>query len=182
MTDNVDLGSLVGPPLWAALRRRGVSTSTIARANGVSHQWVSRVTAQWGPFPRAGAIAPELVERWVDQRRQGRSAERIAREYGLRPERVLRETAGHGPFRVRHSEPGWLGVSEIAEVLKISLPTLLRWCDAGFLPSGIVGDNGRRQWRAESIDQWLESAGLDVCPECGARSRDGLRHTAAVHG
>lgn len=42
---------------WAQARRAGVSTTRIAAANDVCHQWVSRVTAPLGPYPtpRRGA-------------------------------------------------------------------------------------------------------------------------------
>ena len=74
-------------------RRQGRSATDMARADGVSHQLVSRATRAFGPFP-----ATEVVKAWVDARGAGRTLAAIADAAGVKASVVRRETANYGPF------------------------------------------------------------------------------------
>lgn len=178
-----DLGDpLRAAEAWAELRRRGVSVGLIGREFGVTHQWVSRVTAPLGPFPRAGTPAAEQVEDWIAQRRSGRSIERVARSAGVPRQRVAEATAVAGPFRRRLAEPGWLTVTDAAWVAGVSGPALLRWEALGRMPPPDARRGRRRLWREDTIRQWLEtSPDLERCGICGARSFSVSRHFGAAH-
>ncbi len=78
---------------WVEARRRGQSSTAIARVEGVSRQLVSRVTRDHGTYP-----APEVVEARAEARRAGESVEAIGASYGVRGSVIRRHTAPFGPF------------------------------------------------------------------------------------
>lgn len=59
---------------WIRLRQHGQTATAIARAEGISHQLVSRATRDHGPFPS------DVVEQWVQARRAKRTVAHIAAE------------------------------------------------------------------------------------------------------
>ena len=165
---------------WAAERRKGIATSEIARREGVCHQWVSRVTKPYGPFPRAGTPTAETVEEWVAARQAGKSAQRVARDHGVHPARVRQATDTYGPFTRQLVIDGWLTLSGVAERQRVPTPTICHWLASGFLPSPVV-QGSRRLWAVEDFNDWLAGADLETCPQCGAMTRSQSRHMGAVH-
>ena len=115
---------------WVQARRRGRTTTDIARDDGVSHQAVSQANRDRGPYP-----APEVVDSWADARRAGRTIAAIADEHGVDVSVVRRETAKQGPFRMPGARlpDGVLGVSAVAARAGVSSPTALRWRATGRL-------------------------------------------------
>lgn len=166
---------------WAAQRRAGVSTLRIADKEGVSHQLVSRATRLFGRYPRPGAPSEATVQKWVQARRRGVAASRIAASDGVNVTRVVDATAPWGPFRWSKSPPGWTGVSGLADRVGVSLPTLLRWAEAGDTPPPDRVERGRRLWRDETVESWVAASNLEACPTCGALAKDVRKHAVAVH-
>lgn len=142
---------------WVEARRRGHTTTGLARAEGVSHQIVSRATRDHGPYPAA-----EVVDAWADARRAGRTLAVIADEYGVAPSVVRRETAKLGPFPMPGARlpEGVLGVSAVAARAGVSSATAIRWRDTGRLPDpDFVTARGRQLWLPTTIDAWLGESG-----------------------
>lgn len=168
---------------WAARRRAGESTRVIAQEFGVSPSWVSRLTVAAGPYPRPGTPTAADVKRWVQARRSGVSIAAIVRDEGVSRQRVVVATEAFGPFRQRPGSRSEVGVTELAEILGLSLPTVLRWVEAGRVPPSLCpGTRGRRRrWARDMILEWISGLDLPVCPQCGARPRDLARHIGAVH-
>lgn len=168
---------------WVARRRAGESTRVIAHEFGVSWSWVSKVTVSAGPFPRPGTPTEADVKRWVQARRSGVSIAAIVRDEGVSRQRVATATEEFGPFRQRPGSRSEVGVTELAEILGLSLPTVLRWVEAGRVPPPLhPGTRGRRRrWARGAILQWVAGLDLAVCPQCGARPRDLAKHVSAVH-
>ena len=100
--------------VWVEDRRRGRTTSEIAKGHGVSHQIVSRATVGHGPFPSEDTVAA-----WVAARRQRRTLQEIGNEYQVPPSRIGHHTAAYGPFPspvgMRRLPEGLLGVAAVAE-------------------------------------------------------------------
>ncbi|GGB71546.1 hypothetical protein GCM10011314_08650 [Knoellia flava] len=165
---------------WALERLEGVSTAAIARREGVCHQWVSRVTKPYGPFPRAGTPSRETVAVWVRERWAGKSAAQVAREHGVSVERVQRATREHGPFTNKFQIDKHVTITQISDRLRVPVPTLCKWVSTGFLIAPQVSSK-RRLWTVENFEDWLERAALETCPLCGAMTRDQARHAGAVH-
>ncbi|WP_156969624.1 helix-turn-helix transcriptional regulator [Knoellia subterranea] len=165
---------------WAQERREGAGTGAIARREGVTHQWVSRLTKPYGPFARPSAPQPDAIAAWVKDRRAGRSAAWVAKYYGVPLQRVSDSTREFGPFRVRLKINGFVTVSEAADHLAIPVPTLCRWITREYMPAP-QRRNGRRVWAESAFNDWLANAELETCPQCGAMTRDRVRHTAASH-
>lgn len=165
---------------WARERHDGIGTAEIAERESVCHQWVSRVTKPYGPFPRPQRPTPDAVARWVEERRAGRSAARIARDDGESARRVLAATREHGPFPRSLQIEGHLTISEAAQRLRLPIPTVCNWVAKGFMPQPErLGQ--RRVWRTEVFEEWLANAPLETCPHCGAMTRELLRHLSATH-
>ena len=164
---------------WVQARRRGQRVSDIARRDGVSHQIVSRYTAEAGPFPSA-----QVVQEWVLARRAGTTIAEVAREYQAPKTVVGRETRPWGPFwRSGPRLPeGVVGVHGIAEMAGISDPTAIRWVRTGRVPEPdfVVGD-GHKLWLASAITRWLDSSDLATCPHCGARCVSLNHHRSGAH-
>lgn len=78
---------------WISLRQHGQTTTAIARAEGTSHQLVSRATRDHGPFP-----SDEVVALSVQARRAKRMVSQIAEEYDVPQATIRRATAKYGPF------------------------------------------------------------------------------------
>jgi len=167
--------------VWVEDRRRGRTTSEIAKGHGVSHQIVSRATLGHGPFPSEDTVAA-----WVTARRQRRSLREISRDYQVPPNRIGHHTTASGPFPapvgVRLLPEGLLGIAAIADRVGLASPAVLRWRAAGRLPQpDFVTANGRQLWLATTIDRWLQDADLQTCPQCGARTRSVAKHAKARH-
>lgn len=162
---------------WVAMRRRGMSVAAIALADGVSHQTVSRFTIAEGPYPRPLSPAtptPQQVAEWVAARRAGATAAAVAAAAGVPRSRVDYATRRFGPFtpRIVRVPPGVLTHTRIAESLGVSYPTVREWDNRGYLPPpDFTLPDGRRLWLPGTIDRWLPTSGLTVCPDCGARVR-----------
>jgi transposase-like protein len=165
---------------WARERREGKGVAEIAQRAGVCHQWVSRVTKPYGPFPRAGTPTAETVQEWVAARQAGKSAERVARDHGVHPARVRQATRAYGPFTSQLRMDGWLTLSGVAEKLRVPTPTICHWLASGFLPPPVM-HGSRRLWAVGDFDEWLAGADLEACPLCGAMTRDRSRHMGAAH-
>ena len=167
---------------WIRARRRGLYAAEIAAAEGVSRQLVSSATVGHGPFPSA-----DTVTAWVDARHNRRTVSDIGLEYGIPGKRVAHHTAPYGPFpRPPHGAripDGLLGISAIAERLRLSSPTVIAWRRDGRLPRpDFVTDRGRDLWLASTIDRWVDKADwLETCPECGARCVSMTRHRSQAH-
>ena len=68
--------------------------------------------------------------------------------------------------------PGILTHTRIADLLGVTYPTIRAWEDRGYLPPpDFTIPDGRRLWLPGTIDRWLPTAGLTVCPDCGAQVR-----------
>ncbi|MFC7487849.1 MerR family transcriptional regulator [Knoellia sp. CPCC 206453] len=165
---------------WASERRAGVGPAEIARREGYCHQWISRQTKPYGPFPRSGTPSAATIEKWVAERKAGRSAERVARENGVTTKRVREATRHAGPFPARLHVDGFFTLSELADELGVPSPTICHWSDTGFLPAP-ERRGGRRLWPVEYFNEWLATAELETCPACGARTRDQSRHAGHAH-
>ncbi len=116
---------------WIGARQRGTTVAEIAPAEGVSHQLVSRLTVELGPFPW-----PEVVTAWVEGRRRSRTLAAIAAEHGVRPAVVRRETAAYGPFPFPGAKlpEGVLGVKGLARRVGMRRE-FSRRCYSAFFPS-----------------------------------------------
>ena len=166
---------------WIEQRRRGRTPTEIAREHGVSHQIVSRSTLGFGPYP-----AEDTISAWVEARRQRRTLQQISEEYQVPAGLIGRHTAGHGPFPppvgTRRLPDGLLGISAIAERVGLTSPPVLRWRAAGRLPDpDFVTARGRELWFEATIEEWLDSADLQTCGECGARCYSVAQHHKAKH-
>lgn len=163
---------------WVAARRRGLSVTQIARAEGVRHQYVSRRTIEYGPYPD-----PAVVEDWVAARRTGQPIAVIAAEAQVSQTAVRAATQPHGPFRARYTRTpdGVLGVTALANRVGMSEPAVLNWVRAGRVPEPNFIVGGRRLWLASTIEEWLTVADLAHCPQCGARCLSLGQHRAAAH-
>ena len=166
---------------WIEQRRRGRSTSEIAREYSVSHQIVSRSTLGHGPYPSKDTLAA-----WVAARRQRRTLHDISQEYQVPPRRIGHHTAASGPYPTPVGTPrlpdGLLGIAAIADRVGLASPAVLRWRAAGHLPPpDFVTARGRDLWLATTIERWLQDADLQTCPQCGARTRSVAKHTTARH-
>lgn len=168
---------------WAERRRAGESTMAIAEQAGVCHQWVSRVTKPFGPFPRAGTPTNETVRKWVAARQRRISLAQLSREYGVTARRISAATKPDGPFPTpRHRKPNLVGVQDIARLLGVSEPTVHRWRRMGFLLEHTDLDgHGRQSWDLEVLEAWIEDVGLPTCPDCGARPLQLRMHRARAH-
>lgn len=166
--------------VWASRRHEGISTAQIAGDAGVTHQWVSRVTKPWGPFPRPGSPTTKSVEQWIVDRRRGLSALAIASRDQVPVHRVRDATRHAGPFTRRVHRPGELGITEIAQLLGVGHPTVYRWRRLGRLPEPIPGRSGLESWSREEVERWADAT-LVECDQCEARPMDLLRHTAMKH-
>jgi predicted DNA-binding transcriptional regulator AlpA len=163
---------------WVADRRRGLTVTKIAKAEGVRHQYVSRHTIEYGPYPD-----PAVAEDWVAARKSGQSVSAIADTAGVSETVVRAATKPYGPFRARFTRTpdGVLGVTAIARQVGMSEPAVLRWVRAGRLPEPNFIAGGRRLWLASTIETWLVTSGLAKCPQCGARCLSLGQHLAAAH-
>ena len=151
----------------------------IARAEGVWHQYVSKCTAEYGPYPD-----PDVVQQWVAARAAGRSVAAVAGAAGVSEGVVRRETKPFGPFRAKPSRmpEGVLGVSGLAGRVGMSHPAVLRWVRKGWVPDpDFVISGGRRLWLRSTIETWLAGVDLPECPHCGARCVSLTRHDALAH-
>ena len=164
---------------WVQLRKEGIPVVEIAATWNVSHQQVSRVTRDAGPYPRPGP-APNQVNAWVEARRTGVPISAIAAEHRVTIGKVATATQPYGPFpRPRHrvTPEGMYCRNDIARLLRIPDPTVLAWERRGYLPlPDVTTSSGRRLWKTTTVDTWVSGAGLATCPTCGARVRDVLRH------
>ena len=161
------------------LRRRGHTATSIAKAEGTSHQMVSRATRDHGPFP-----APEVVAEWVQARRARRTVAQVAEDFQVPPATVRRATAAHGPFPLPGAQlpDGVMGVAAVAARAGLSVPSVLRWRSSGRLPTpDFVTAAGRDLWLPGTIESWLTAADLACCPDCGARCVSLAHHRAARH-
>ena len=166
---------------WVELRRRGRTTTSIAAAEGVAHQYVSQVTREHGPYP-----APEIIQRWVEGREAGRTLAAIAEEAGVPIAMIRRETKPYGPFRlpIRRTPEGVETLGSIATRVGLNPVTILKWRDTGRLPEpDFVTASGRQVWLSSTIDRWLDDTDdeHEVCGLCGARCLSVSRHVGAVH-
>ena len=164
---------------WVELRRSGHATTAIARAEGTTHQLVSRATCDHGPFP-----APETVEQWVAARRSRRTIAQIAEDFGVPSPTIRRATAAHGPFPLPGARlpDGVMGVASVAARVGLSLPSVLRWRATGRLPGpDFVTARGRELWLPGTIETWLSTAELSTCRVCGARCASLAHHRSAAH-
>jgi len=166
---------------WIEARRHGQTSTAIARVEGVSHQRVSQLTRDHGPFPSV-----DVVEQLVADRQAGRTVAAIAEERGVRAAVGRRATKPHGPFPGPGGRlpEGVVGVNGVARMARVSCPTVLRWQRSGRLPGpDFTTANGRALWFPVTITRWLDSATcLEVCPICGARCVSLAHHRSAVHG
>lgn len=165
---------------WVRARQRGQRVTDIARADQVTHQQVSRYTAEHGPFP-----SEDVVREWVTARRSGATIPAVARQYQAPEAVVARQTRPFGPYRPagRPRLPdGVVGVHGIATMAGMSDPAAIRWVRAGRVPEPdfVVGD-GHRLWLASTIRRWLDESDLATCPQCGARCVSLSRHHAGAH-
>lgn len=152
---------------WIRLRQHGQTTTAIARAEGTSHQLVSRSTRDHGPFP-----SDEVVEQWVQARRAKRMVSQIAEEYDAPQATIRRATAKDGPFPMPGAQlpDGVMGITAVAARIGLKSPSVLRWRSSGRLPEpDFVTAKGRELWLAGTIERWLEATDLAQCPDCGAR-------------
>lgn len=165
---------------WIELRRRGHTTTTIARSEGTSHQMVSRATRDHGPFP-----APDVVRRWIAARREGRTLANIGEQFGVPPATIRRATAPSGPFPMPGPQlpDGVFGVATIARRVGVGTVSVLRWRDRGRLPApDFVTSRGRSLWLPATIERWLAtSEDLVTCPACGAQCVSLRHHELAKH-
>jgi hypothetical protein len=165
---------------WVGARRRGQTSTAIARAEGVSYQLVSRATAGHGPYP-----TPEVVERWVAARRAGRTLEAIAQGDAVRVAVVRRGTKPHGPFRMPGGRlpEGVVGVNGVARMAGVSVPAVVRWRKSGRLPEpDFTTASGRALWLPGTVREWLDSADyFSTCQVYGARCISIGHHISAVH-
>ena len=116
---------------WVRARQQGQQVQAIADAAGVSHQYVSKMTAGHGPYPSA-----DVIQEWVEMRRAGRPVADIAAASGTSTARVLAATRSAGPFYRRGSTlpNGVVGVAAIARMCHVPTATVLRWRRNGRLP------------------------------------------------
>ena len=164
---------------WIELRRHGHTATSIAKAEGTSHQMVSRATRDHGPFP-----APEVVAEWVQARRARRTVAQVAEDFQVPPGTVRRATAAHGPFPLPGAQlpDGVMGVAAVAARAGLSVPSVLRWRSSGRLPTpDFVTAAGRDLWLPGTIESWLTAADLACCPDCGALCVSLAHHRAARH-
>lgn len=163
---------------WVAARRRGLTVTQIARAEGVRHQYVSRRTIEYGPYPD-----PAVVEDWVAARRSGQHVSAIATTSGVSQSVIRAATKPHGPFRARYTRTpeGVLGVTALADRVGMSEPAVLNWVRAGRVPEPDYTVGGRRLWLTSTIEAWLAVADLAHCPQCGARCLSLGQHRASAH-
>lgn len=166
---------------WVGMRRRGVTSVTIARREGLSHQTVSRYTAEYGPFP-----SQDIVDEWAAARRSGRSLRQIAEAYDVQPAKIASATRPYGPFpSIGPRLPdGVLAVSSIARIVGLNRVTVLRWRNLGRLPPpDFVTARGRALWLHTTIEKWLaEQRCLTPCPACGALCLSVTQHASRSHG
>lgn len=166
---------------WVELRRQRHSVAAIAREAGVSHQWVSQVTAPHGPFPKPALPSPSVVDGWVEARRRGVTIAELVRTTGRSDEAIRRATRAYGPFPEKRGPEGYLGVNDIADRLHLPNGRVSKWRSSGFLPEPALLIGARELWTPEQIEQWVATAGLQRCPQCGARPRDLRRHSSHAH-
>jgi len=163
---------------WVRQRRAGRTVTDIARDAGVAHQTVSAATIEHGPFP-----SPDVVTAWVEDRRHGRTIAAIAYEWTVRPATVRNATRPHGPFRTPGPRlpDGVVGVKGIANLARVTAPTVSRWVANGVLPApDFVTARGRPLWLQFTVTRWLASTKtLATCPECGARCLSVIHHRQA---
>ncbi len=162
---------------WSQQRRAGQRVADIAARAGVSHQWVSRLTGPFGPFPPAAA---DDVPEWVQARRAGDTLDSIARRFGVSAHRVSAATAAHGPFAYpQRDHGGRVGTAGMARMLGVAEPTVTRWQRrVDFPPPALEGNPGRAMWDREAVQAWAAQA-LTRCPVCAAQVLDLPRHRGA---
>jgi AraC-like DNA-binding protein len=164
---------------WIRLRQHGQTATAIARAEGTSHQLVSRATRDHGLFP-----SDEVVERWVQARRAKRMVSQIAEEYNVPQATIRGATAKYGPFPMPGAQlpDGVMSISAVAARIGLKYPSVLRWRSTGRLPEpDFVTAKGRELWLNETNERWLEASDLAQCPDCGARCLSLGRHRGAAH-
>lgn len=166
---------------WVKQRRQGTSCAHIARSAGVSHQWVSRVTAPFGPYPRPSAPPIDVVTTWVDARQHGTTITALSRSTGASHHTIREATREFGPFPRRNTPAGYLGLTDVADLLGLPNPTVSKWRTQGFLPDPIAAAGVRPLWTSKQILEWAQDQALPTCPACGARPRDLTRHHGATH-
>lgn len=158
---------------------KGLLVREIADRDGVSHQYVSRMTVEHGPYPAA-----EAVQEWVELRRAGHSVAAIAEEHGVRESVARQATRPFGPFGTRGPRlpSGLVGVTTLAQRVGMGHPSVLRWVRTGRTPPpDFVTARGRVLWLDCTITAWLDSGPLQECPRCGARCVSLGQHQARAH-
>lgn len=166
-------------PRWIKLRQHGHTTTAIARAEGTSHQLVSRATCEHGPFP-----SEEVVQQWVQARQARRTLSQIAEDFDIPQSTIRTATAKYGPFPLPGTQlpDGVMGVAAVAARVGLKTPSVLRWQASGRLPKpDFVTAKGRELWLPGTIERWLDEADLAACPDCGARCVSLAHHRSAVH-
>lgn len=140
---------------WVVRRRAGERVVDIARAEGVSHQLVSRATIEHGPFPPHDIDHGTQTE-WVRLRHDGWTLGATARHTGATRHQVAFSTKDHGPYPARGPRlpPGLIGVSDVARRLGVPRTTALRQIDQGLIPEpDFVTHAGRRIWLSSSFPE-----------------------------
>lgn len=167
-----------------ARRRRGERVVAIAASLGVSHQWVSKATSPFGPYPPSVGRGPseEVVHRWVDQRRAGMSVAQVAAAAGVGLHVVERATSRSGPFPwPRCAGPGLVWQRQIAKECGVATQTVSKWTARSDFPAAVgVTSSGYPAWAEDDVRAWADRY-LTSCEVCGARVLGINRHVGAVH-
>lgn len=142
---------------WIQLRRNGVGVREIARADGVTHQAVSKWTRDFGPYPTPGTPTAQQVQVWVAARRAGSTITQIAHAADVSPRRVADATRSYGPFPrySRRIPDGVFCRSDIAALLGVAKQTVGNWQAKGVLPApDFTTSTGRPLWLPVTIEKW----------------------------
>ena len=158
---------------WSEQRRAGQRVTQIAARAGVSHQWVSRLTRPFGPFPPAN----HPVREWVQARHAGQSIKAIAQQDKVSEHRVSTATRPYGPFPYPHRDTGdRIHTAGIARMMGVLPAMVTRWRTRPDFPSPVSQSGpAPREWDRAAVQAWADHH-LSTCPVCTARVLDVPRH------
>ncbi len=78
--------------------------------------------------------------------------------------------------------PGLIGIRRVAELARVSQPTIAHRLVRGQLPPPrVVTASGKPKWHPDDVTAWLQELDLPVCPVCGAKARRLDRHRTLRH-